>query len=114
MAVGARGRLRFTPYGMTQEEELPVDVRNVENLGSVLAVGCQFKPEVARHHSLVADLIFANSNQWSDFQVSRRYNPGLFRGSLWFLGIAAYQTSRGLIYLARSFTGGRGKREASS
>jgi cellulose synthase (UDP-forming) len=88
-------------------------VRNVESLGSVLAVGCRFMPEVARHHSLVADLIFANSNQWSDFQVSRRYNPGLFRGTLWFLGIAAYQTSRGLIYFVRSFGGERKKERAS-
>ena len=110
--MGARCELRFTPYGGEQEESLPVDVRNVESLGSVMAVGCRFTPETARHHSLVAALIFANSNQWSDFQVSRRYNPGLFRGSLWFLGIALYQTSRGLLYFARSLGGG--KREAAS
>ena len=113
LATGARCQLRFTPYSAHYEEALPVDVRNVENLGSVVAVGCRFMPEAARHHSLVADLIFANSNQWSDFQVSRRYNPGLFRGSLWFLGIALYQTSRGLIYFARSLVGGR-KGEAAS
>jgi cellulose synthase (UDP-forming) len=107
LATGARCQLRFTPYGAHYEEALPVDVRNVENLGSVSAVGCRFMPEVARHHSLVADLIFANSNQWSDFQVSRRYNPGLFRGTLWFLGIALYQTSRGLLYFARSLGGAR-------
>lgn len=100
---------------MTQEEELPVDVRNVENLGSVVAVGCRFMPEVARHHSLVADLIFANSNQWSDFQVSRRYNPGLFRGSLLVPRHRRLSDEpRPASYLARSFTGGRGKGEASS
>ncbi|WP_313191950.1 UDP-forming cellulose synthase catalytic subunit [Shinella zoogloeoides] len=112
LAPGAHAALRFTPYGSEQQETLPIDIRNTENLGSVVAVGCRFMPEEARHHSLVADLIFANSNQWSDFQVSRRYNPGLVRGSLWFLGIALYQTSRGLIYLMRNFTGGR--KEAAS
>jgi cellulose synthase (UDP-forming) len=109
--TGSRAELRFTPYGGDHEEVLPVDIRNVENLGNVVAIGCRFMPEEARHHSLVADLIFANSNQWSDFQVSRRYNPGLLRGSLWFLGVAVYQTSRGLLYFLRSFGGS--KKEAA-
>ena len=33
--------------------------------------------------------------------VSRRYNPGLVRGTAWFLYTALYQTSRGLVYLLR-------------
>jgi len=110
--VGAAAELRFVPYGAEHEEVLPVDIRNHENLGTVVAIGCRFMPEVARHHALVADLIFANSKQWSDFQVSRRYNPGLVRGTLWFLGIALYQTSRGLLYLLRSM-GGRKEEVAS-
>ena len=110
--VGATAELRFVPYGAEHEEVLPVDIRNHENLGTVVAIGCRFMPEVARHHALVADLIFANSKQWSDFQVSRRYNPGLVRGTLWFLGIALYQTSRGLLYLLRSM-GGRKEEVAS-
>ena len=97
--------LRFVPYGGEQEASLPVEIRNVEHLGNLVAIGCRFRPAEAAHHSLVADLIFANSNQWSDFQVSRRYNPGLFRGSWWFLGVALFQTSRGLVYLARSLKG---------
>ncbi|UDF28870.1 UNVERIFIED_ORG: UDP-forming cellulose synthase catalytic subunit [Roseateles sp. XES5] len=113
VATGTRAYLRFALSGAAGEESLPVDVRNIENLDNVIAVGCRFTPEVARHHSLVADLIFANSSQWSDFQVSRRRNPGLVRGTLWFLGIAVYQTSRGLIYFLRSFGGGR-KGEAAS
>jgi cellulose synthase (UDP-forming) len=109
IAPESRGFLRFAPSGSDREETLPIEVRNLENQGSVVAVGCRFMPEEARHHALVADLIFANSNQWSDFQVSRRYNLGLFRGSLWFLGIALYQTSRGLVYFARSFGGKKGE-----
>ncbi|MFC3074804.1 UDP-forming cellulose synthase catalytic subunit [Shinella pollutisoli] len=104
-ARGETAFLRFTPYGREKEETLPVEIRNTENLGNILAIGCRFMPAEARHHSLVADLIFANSNQWSDFQISRRSNPGLTRGSLWFLGVAAYQTSRGLLYFLRSMRG---------
>ena len=93
--------IRFKPYGADGEEELPVLIRNTQNSGDVAHVGCRFAPVVPRHHYLVSDLIFANSNQWSDFQQARRYNPGLFKGTLWFLGTAFYQTSRGLIYLVR-------------
>lgn len=51
---------------------------------------------------MIADLIFANSSQWSQFQESRRYNPGIIRGTIWFIGLALYQTSRGLVYFFRS------------
>lgn len=100
--------IRFVPYGGDEPEELPVLVRNVEGHGDLTAIGCRFTPCVARHHSLVADLIFANSNQWSDFQLARRGNPGILFGTLWFLRVALYQTSRGLVYLLRSAKPGAG------
>jgi cellulose synthase (UDP-forming) len=99
--VDTRAAIRFRPYGSECDEELPVLIRNTQNSGDVAHVGCRFAPVEARHHYLVADLIFANSNQWTDFQSGRRYNPGLLRGTIWFLGTALYQTSRGLIYFAR-------------
>jgi cellulose synthase (UDP-forming) len=101
VAVDTEAAIRFKPYGSESEEELPVAIRNLQSAGEVASVGCRFTPAIARHHHLVADLIFANSNQWSDFQLARRYNPGLFRGTIWFLGMALYQTSRGLLYLVR-------------
>jgi cellulose synthase (UDP-forming) len=76
-------------------------IRNTQGAGEVARVGCRFAPVEARHHFLVSDLIFANSNQWSEFQMARRYNPGLLRGTIWFMGMAFYQTSRGLLYLVR-------------
>ncbi|SOC34796.1 cellulose synthase (UDP-forming) [Rhizobium subbaraonis] len=107
--------IRFKPYSGEEPEELPVLVRNFEGQGELTAVGCRFTPCVARHHSLVADLIFANSNQWSDFQMARRGNPGIFFGTLWFLRLALFQTSRGLVYLVRSMKpkAGAAKRAAS-
>ncbi|MFB2549596.1 UDP-forming cellulose synthase catalytic subunit [Ensifer soli] len=107
-----QGILRITPHGGEREEGLPVEIRSVEQAGNLATLGCRFMPAEARHHTLVADLIFANSRQWSDFQVSRRFNPGLLRGSFWFLGIALFQTARGLVYLLRTVTGTRGRETA--
>lgn len=107
LVVDTRGEIRFTPYsGDGEPEILPVAIRNSSVAGDIVTVGCRYLPEVARHHSLVADLIFANSKQWTDFQLSRRGNPGLLRGTLWFFGLAFYQTSRGLAYLFKG-TGAR-------
>jgi cellulose synthase (UDP-forming) len=97
-SVDTRGLIRFTPHGRETAEILPVAIRNTQVDGDIVTMGCQYLPEAARDHSLVADLIFANSQQWTEFQLSRRGNPGLFRGTLWFFGLAFYQTSRGLAY----------------
>jgi cellulose synthase (UDP-forming) len=103
LLTDTRGQIRFEPYsGGGTSDTLPVAIRNVEADGDLTIVGCRYLPEVARHHSLVADLIFANSQQWSEFQRMRRGNPGLLRGTLWFLWLAFYQMSRGFIYLFRS------------
>ncbi|MCM2474420.1 UDP-forming cellulose synthase catalytic subunit [Rhizobium sp. CG5] len=104
---GTTGEIRFTPYSGTEEETLPVFLRNATPTGEITIVGCSYIRETARHHSLVADLIFANSEQWSKFQLSRRGNPGLIRGTLWFFGLAFYQTSRGLVYLFHTLGGRR-------
>jgi cellulose synthase (UDP-forming) len=112
-AVDTRGLIRFTPHGRETAEILPVAVRNTQVDGDIVTMGCQYLPEAARDHSLVADLIFANSQQWTEFQLSRRGNPGLFRGTLWFFGLAFYQTSRGLAYFF-SNRGAGGKPRASA
>jgi cellulose synthase (UDP-forming) len=115
--VDTPAAIRFRPYGAEADEELPVLIRNVQDSGDLAHIGCRFAASEARHHYLVADLIFANSNQWSDFQLARRYNPGLVRGTLWFLGTAFYQTSRGLVYLLRGIrtnTEARGAKAAAT
>ena len=72
-----------------------------------IAVGCRYAAIEPAHHRLVADLVFANSAQWTQFQLSRRGNPGLMRGTIWFFGLALFQTYRGLVYLVRSLRGSR-------
>jgi cellulose synthase (UDP-forming) len=100
--VGALGEIRFRPYSGADLETLPLIVRNIEPSGDITNLGCQYQPKSALDHRLIADLIFANSDQWTQFQASRRRNPGLIRGTIWFLGLSLYQTSRGLVYFFRS------------
>ncbi|PDS80267.1 UDP-forming cellulose synthase catalytic subunit [Rhizobium sp. L43] len=109
MLVGAVGEMRFRPYSGADLETLPLIVRNIEPSGDISNVGCQYVPKSALDHRLIADLMFANSDQWTEFQAARRRNPGLIRGTIWFLGLSLYQTSRGLIYFFRSM---RPEREA--
>ncbi|MFT4180735.1 MAG: UDP-forming cellulose synthase catalytic subunit [Rhizobium sp.] len=109
IVVGAEATLRFQPYGGGEMETLPLIVRNIQQSGEITTIGCQYVPKGAADHRLIADLVFANSDQWTQFQKGRRRNPGIIRGTIWFLGLSLYQTSRGLIYLFRSM---RSEREA--
>jgi cellulose synthase (UDP-forming) len=107
-----KGIIRFQPYSDLPIGELPVDIRNFESVGDVTSIGCRYMPEKASDHRLIADLIFANSAQWTQFQTARRNNPGLLRGTIWFLGVALYQTTRGLGYLLKDFGKNRPAGEA--
>lgn len=101
LAIGMEGEIRFQPYSGAEMETLPLIVRNMQSTGDITAVGCQYIPKSALDHRLIADLVFANSDQWTQFQLARRRNPGLIKGTIWFLGMSLYQTSRGLLYLFR-------------
>ncbi len=101
-AKGSASAIRFKSFADGTEGVLPITVRNKEVTSDSIAVGCYFSPNEAAHHRLVADLLFANSNQWEEFQLSRRGNPGLLAGTLWFLRLAIFQTYRGLVYLGRA------------
>ncbi len=114
LPTDTEGGIRFEPYsGSGVAETLPVAIRNKEIAGDITIMGCRYLPQAARHHSLVADLIFANSRQWSEFQSARRGNPGLVRGTFWFLWMALYQTSRGMIYFLRSLRGSEAQKEGA-
>ena len=96
-----KAEIRFKCFSDGTTGALPVAIRNVKATQDGQALGCEYLPSEARHHKLVADLIFANSAQWRDFQLARRGNPGLLKGTIWFLSLSVYQTYRGLVYLAR-------------
>ena len=109
LQVDTVAELRFKTFVGGVQETLPLSVRNVALQSGGLAIGCRYLPSETSHHRLIADLLFANSAQWSDFQLSRRGNPGLLRGTYWFLKLAGYQTYRGLFYLGRALSGTEGR-----
>lgn len=93
--------VRFRTYFDEQVHSLPVAIRNQAVDGGTVDFGCRYAISEPIHHRLVADLIYAKSSQWSEFQLSRHRNPGVLRGTLWFLWVALFQTYRGLVYLFR-------------
>ncbi|CAD7049945.1 cellulose synthase catalytic subunit (UDP-forming) [Pseudorhizobium endolithicum] len=101
LTKGRKALLRFQPHGKTNLETLPVIIRGIDPVGDMTVIGCEYDPADASDHRWIADLIFANSQQWSQFQQSRRTNPGIIKGTVLFLSVALYQTSRGLLYLLR-------------
>ncbi|MCS0497127.1 UDP-forming cellulose synthase catalytic subunit [Ancylobacter sp. MQZ15Z-1] len=80
-------------------DTIPLAIRNIENDGEGVLLGCQFMPDQPLHHRLIADLIFANSDEWHKFQHSRRNNPGVLIGTIRFLRMSIFHTGRGLSYL---------------
>ncbi|MGK9055494.1 UDP-forming cellulose synthase catalytic subunit [Neorhizobium petrolearium] len=103
--VAAEAEIRFQRHGGGEHVTLPLVVRHVEPSGDITMLGCQYRPRNPLDHRWIADLIFANSAQWAEFQQSRRRNPGLLRGTIWFLWLSVYQTQRGLIYFLRGMFG---------
>ncbi len=101
MREGGPAMVRFKPHRGEEQALLPVTVRHATVSGDAVMVGCQYAPASAGDHRWIADLIFANSAQWKEFQQGRRRNPGLLQGTIWFLGLSMYQTSRGLVYFLR-------------
>ncbi|MCX5496909.1 UDP-forming cellulose synthase catalytic subunit [Kaistia dalseonensis] len=81
--------------------ELPISVRTVAGGTGGLMLGCRYDPTIADHYRLISDLVFSSSDLWYKFLWSRRVNIGILRGTIWFVGLALYQTGRGLGYLTK-------------
>jgi cellulose synthase (UDP-forming) len=95
---GASGILEFQPFANLPIQHLPVEIRKVGMDGKGLLLGCRFMIEKPAHRKMIADLVFANADQWSEFQKNRHYDIGVLRGTLWFFMVSFYQTGRGLSY----------------
>ncbi len=93
--------LRFETLAGNDTAILPVDIRNSTRSNDGLTIGCRYIRSAPEHHRAVADLVFANADQWTAFQNARRHNPGVLMGTVWFMRLALFQTYRGLIYLFR-------------
>jgi cellulose synthase (UDP-forming) len=96
---GTLGTLEFTPHSNLPSQKMPVEIRKVGMDDKGLLLGCRFLIDQPEHHRLIADLVFANAEQWSAFQKRRHQDIGFVRGTLWFFMVSLYQTGRGLSYL---------------
>lgn len=103
--------LRFQTLASLSDNELPLTIHSVMPHEGGAALGAAFAVTEARQYRLVADLVFANSQEWVRFQQSRRKNIGALRGVLAFVLMASFQTLRGLSYLV---TAGPRKRQAQA
>jgi len=98
--------VRFTPLSdTTGQQDLSVFIRSAVAEGKGVVLGCRYMPERGQDYRLIADLLYANSANWQQRQRSRQVNIGIIRGTLRFLGIALYQTGRGLGYFLRFGSG---------
>ena len=82
LAKDAKAGIRFKLFADGTEAVLPVTIRNFERTTDSIAVGCLYMPTEAVHHRLVADLIFANSKQWEQFQLVAQRKSGLAAGDI--------------------------------
>ncbi|MBB5752368.1 UDP-forming cellulose synthase catalytic subunit [Prosthecomicrobium pneumaticum] len=98
---GAIARIRFSPHDGGPALELPVEIRAVDRTDNGAMLRVQYRPAETKDYSKIADLVFANSDVWTRIQNNRRVNPGILRGTVWFLRTALFQTGRGLTYYAR-------------
>jgi cellulose synthase (UDP-forming) len=96
---GAFGTLEFAPLSDLLVNQLPIEIRKMSMDEKGVLIGCRFLTATPEHHRLIADLAFANADQWSLFQKRRHQDIGILRGTLWFLAMSIYQTGRGLGYL---------------
>jgi len=100
VSVGEELAMRITPHADLPDNVLPLTITNLENTPEGAMIGCQFATKTTEHYRIVADLVFASSDQWAQFQTDRRQNPGVIAGIARFLRMSLYQTARGLAYFA--------------
>lgn len=99
LPVGSIGEITVETTIDMPRAALPVRVRRLAPDDKGLLLGCSYEPTEPVHSRIIADLAFSDAENWSRFQKARRHNPGVIYGTLRFLRLAIFQTSRGLSYL---------------
>lgn len=98
LPVGASGEVSFETTIDMPRGALPIRVMRVAPDDKGLLLGCSYQPTEPVHSRIIADLAFSDAENWSQFQQARRHNPGVIYGTVRFLRIALFQTSRGISY----------------
>ncbi len=78
---------------------LPITIQKTGRDEKGLSLGVRMDTSAPDYSQAIADLFFADAEQWNAFQQARRSNIGVLLGTARFLVIALYQTGRGLSYL---------------
>jgi len=99
LTSGERAELTIVTTGDDTTLSLPVTIQTIGRDDKGIALGCDFDSTAPTYPRAVADLFFADAEQWSRFQRARHRNIGVIAGTLRFVTIAVYQTGRGLSYL---------------
>lgn len=98
LPVNSTGSVAFETSIAMARGQLPVRIARIGLDGKGLVLGCRYEPSEPLHSRIIADLAFSDATIWSDFQKTRRQNVGVVYGTLRFLRMAVFQTSRGLSY----------------
>ncbi len=98
LPVGSEAEISFETTIDMPAGTLPIRVmrRMPDEKGMLL--GCRYLASQPLHSRMIADLVFSDAERWTLFQKARRQNMGVIYGTLRFLRIALFQTSRGLSY----------------
>jgi cellulose synthase (UDP-forming) len=106
VAKGMEGAISFETHTEGLAGSLPLLVRGMSNDRETVTLNCRYDPREIVHQRLIADLIYANSKQWTEFQLARRRNPGVVMGTLGFLALSIRATLRGLGFATRAALSG--------
>jgi cellulose synthase (UDP-forming) len=98
LPANSTGEITFETSIAMPKGALPVRVVRLAADDKGLVLGCRYEPSEPLHSRIIADLAFSDAAVWSNFQKARRQNMGVVYGTLRFLRIAVFQTSRGLSY----------------
>ena len=106
--------MRFETLAPLYDNELPLVVRTVTREEGGVLLGAEFAVADPCQYAQLADLVFANSEEWCRFQGTRRTDMGILRGLFEFFSLAAFQTVRGLTYLVTTSQPRRARAEAGT
>ncbi|WP_108045729.1 UDP-forming cellulose synthase catalytic subunit [Bosea sp. 124] len=98
LPVGSEAQISFETTIDMPRGTLPVRVMRLTPDEKGVLLGCRYLASEPLHSRMIADLAFSDAERWSLFQKARRQNMGVIYGTVRFLRIALFQTSRGLSY----------------
>jgi cellulose synthase (UDP-forming) len=98
LRVGSEAQISFETTINMPRGRLSVRVMRLTPDEKGILLGCRYLASEPLHSRMIADLAFSDAERWALFQQARRQNMGVIYGTLRFLRIALFQTSRGLSY----------------